>query len=143
MEPEGGAPAGWLDPIKSDTIEIEQNNGVLYTSASIVEIRQLLAHEGPDRKLAMDQEVFPCLSLTAGFADIVRPGARVRHQLGGDTPMVEYNVAEWVENGGFQGTIPDDSLLLARGEDVQVEVHFNGGPGLFDIESMVQRVIEG
>ena len=76
-------------------------------------------------------------------------GRRVRVKIGSDVTMAEFpsggavgypDPVAWKASGGFSGAIADTQVGLAIGDLIEIEVHFDGGAGLFLIDRLTERV---
>lgn len=105
-----------------------------------------------DGAIALDQDEYPILQLAAGITTNVSVERRIRNKLtvspiamsefpsgGAGTPP---NPDTWRSLGGFVGTIPDTDITMDIGDQVRVEITFDGGAGLKLILASVEPVIE-
>lgn len=128
---------------QADAVEIETNTpGTLHgTTVSLVQKTK----STEDGEIAPEQPERTVLTLALASTVAVSVRRRLRRKIGGDITMAEYGVTPHVagaDDWGWEGTISDSLVGLEEGDLLQLEIHFNGGAGLIDIESLVEPVVE-
>ena len=128
-----------------DDLELETDTPATYDARIVSQVQRVSANESNSAGTivkAPNQEFFDALTLTVGSATAISAARGIRRKLGGDVTMVEYGTPVAGEDTwGFQGAIPDTLGSLVVGQSLYVEVHFDGGPGLKDIDDLTLPVV--
>jgi len=133
-----------------DDVEILQDDGSPLSS-TITQVQRVVATEDADNVAAVpakNQPVFHAFTTAAGRAQATSSGSRVQVKLGADVSLSSFgsfpasNPVSGDAAWGFRGTIPDTQAGLKAGQDVRVEVTYNGGAGLQLVTSIFAKVVD-
>jgi hypothetical protein len=145
-------------PIRADTllevgdqVEIRQDDGQSLTT-TIIQLQKVVATEDASDlapTAAKNQPTFFAITVAAGRAQATTAGARLRVKLGDDVSSLASfgsfptsNPVAGDTAWGFRGAIPDDQAGLKAGQDVRVEIEYNGGAGLQLVTSIMAKIVD-
>lgn len=128
---------------QGDAVEIETNTPATLHGTTVSLMQKTKSTE--DGEIASEQLERTVLTLALASTVGVSVRRRLRRKIGADITMADYGVTPHVAGAadwGWEGTISDSLVGLEEGDLLQLEVHFDGGAGLIDIESLVEPVVE-